>query len=55
MKSFVIEHGRAIVVMAVVSYIAAVLADGSMVALYVASITCLAIWLWWEMRKGRLD
>lgn len=41
--------------MAVVSYMAAVLAGGSMVVLYAASIACFAIWLWWEARKGRFD
>ena len=55
MKSFVREHGRAIAVMVVVSYGAAVLAGGGAVVLYAASITCLAIWLCREARKGRLD
>jgi hypothetical protein len=55
MKSFVREHGLAIAVLAVVAYAVAVLAGGSIVALYAASIACLAIWLWWEMRKGTLD
>jgi hypothetical protein len=55
MKSFVREHGRAIAVMVVVSYAASVLAGGSIVVLYVASITCLAIWLWREARRGKLD
>ncbi len=54
MKSFVREHGRAIVVMTVVAYVAAVLAGGSIVVLYAASIACLAIWLWWQMRKEKL-
>src|SRR3954454_25129371 len=54
-KSFVREHGRAIAVMTVVSYLAAVLAGGSMVAVYAATITCLTIWLWREARKGTFD
>jgi hypothetical protein len=55
MKSFVREHGRAIAMMVVVAYTAAVLAGGSLVVLYAASIACLAIWLWWVMRKEKLS
>jgi hypothetical protein len=54
MKAFVREHGRAIALMAVVAYMAAVIAGGSIVVLYAASIACLAIWLWWQMRKEKL-
>lgn len=48
MKSFVVEHGRAIAVMVVVTFLITVLAGGSIVAAYVAGIACMAIWLWRE-------
>jgi hypothetical protein len=52
MKSFVLEHGRAIALMAVACYLVTVLAGGSVVAYYASGITCVAIWLWRETRKG---
>ena len=41
--------------MVVVTYAVTVLAGGSMIATYAASIACMAIWLWWQMRKERLS
>jgi hypothetical protein len=55
MKSFVREHGRTIVLMAVVTYAATIVAGGSIIATYAASIICMAIWLWWQMRKEKLS
>lgn len=55
MKSFVRENGRVIALVVVVTYVATVLAGGSVTATYATSIACMAIWLWRQMRKERLS
>jgi hypothetical protein len=55
MKSFVREQGPTIAAMTVATLAITSLAGGSAVVLYLASFVSLAVGLWWEARKGRLD
>jgi hypothetical protein len=55
MKSFVREQGPTIAVMVAVTLGVTALAGGSMAVFYLASFACLAVGIWWEARKGRLD
>ncbi|HET7418506.1 MAG TPA: hypothetical protein VFJ61_12870 [Solirubrobacterales bacterium] len=55
MKSFVAEHGRAIAVITVVSYLVTVLAGGSIIAAYVTTFVGMAIWLWRVARTEKFS
>lgn len=55
MKYFVRETAPTIVAMIVATLAITSLTGGSETVFYVAAYASLAVGLWWEARKGRLD